>query len=145
MTHCQIARWLLAGLCGVQGIATMAIDLGRSHAMNPEWARHARFHVVWQSASTGLLTIVALALILMPGAYMEPRFYLAAVLASVPMLGFFAAALSRRAYSGAFSDPNGIPPALVILFGITWKIDLNLAAEVVALPMLVGIVAVFRY
>lgn len=145
MTHCQIARWLLVGLCGAQGIGTIAIDLGRSHARNPEWARHARFHVVWQVMSTVLLASVELALILAPGAFAEPRFYLAAALAGLPMLGFFAAALLLRTYGGAFSDPNGIPPAKVVLFGAVLRIDMNLATEVIAFSILIGIVSVFRY
>ena len=48
MTHQTVARVLLAALCGLQGLATPAIDLNRTHATNFLWPGHARFHIVWQ-------------------------------------------------------------------------------------------------
>jgi hypothetical protein len=131
-------------LCGLQGLGTLVIDHGHSHAINPEWLRHARFHLVWQVISTVLLSIVELLLVLSPGPFREERFYLAAILASVPMLGFFGALIGRRIYGGALSDPNGIQPARVVVFGLELLIDLSLLTEVVALVMLLAIVFLFR-
>jgi hypothetical protein len=101
VTHSSIARDLLALLCGLQGLGTLAIDLGHTHATNPEWSRHARYHVVRQAISSALLSIVELVLILGAGPFREGRFYLAAILASVPMLGFFAALIGSGLYGGA--------------------------------------------
>ena len=86
MTHSAIARGLLSLLCGAQGVATLAIDLNRTHATNPQWTSHARFHLVWQAISYALLSLLEVALILMPGPIRDQRFYLAAILASIPML-----------------------------------------------------------
>ena len=41
MTNQTIARDLLAILCCLQGLTTLAIDLNRTHATNPEWPGHA--------------------------------------------------------------------------------------------------------
>lgn len=145
MTHASIARGLLALLCGLQGLGTLVIDLGPSHATNPEWLRHARFHVVWQVINSALLSIVELVLILGAGPLREERFYLAAILASVPMLGFFAALIGRKLYGGALSDPNGIKPARIAIFGSEIRIDMSLVAETVAFLMLVAMVLLFRH
>lgn len=145
LTHTALARILLILLCTFQGIGTLLIDLGRSHASNPEWLRHARFHVVWQSCSTFLLSAIELGLLLIPGRLQEERFYLAAMLASIPMLGFFGALVTRKVFGSALSDPNGIPPAAVVLLGTKKWMDLNLVAEAVAFALLLVIAALFKY
>jgi len=139
-----LARILLSMLCGAQGIGTVAIDLNRTHATNPLWIKHARFHVVWQTMSVFILACVEVALILWPGSDLEKRFYLALVLAAVPMLGFMCAFIFRRVYDGALSDPNGIPPIHVELAGKVRQVDLNLVVEIVTLLMLVVIFAIYR-
>lgn len=143
--HEAIARWLLALLCGVQGAATLAIDFNRTHATNPLWSKHARFHLVWQAISYAMLSLLEIALILTPGPFPEKRFYLAAVLASIPMFSCLAAFAWRKIYGGALSDPNGIPPVIVMVLGSERHIDLNLTAEAVALFALLGILILFSH
>ena len=126
-------------------LGTLVIDLGHTHATNPEWPGHARYHVVWQAISSALLSIVELVLILGAGPFREGRFYLAAILASVPMLGFFAALIGSRIYGGALSDTNGMRPARIVAFGSELHIDLNLVIEAVAFLMLLAIVLLFRH
>jgi hypothetical protein len=75
--HALVARILLSLLCALQGLATLAIDFNRTHATNPAWTGHARFHVVWQSISVALLSILELALIWWHGPYQKDGFYLA--------------------------------------------------------------------
>jgi len=79
VTHVSIARGLLAILCGAQGAATLGIDLNRTHATNPRWPGHARFHLVWQAASYAFLSLLEVALVLAAGPWPEQRFYLAAI------------------------------------------------------------------
>jgi hypothetical protein len=145
VTHSSIARGLLILLCGLQGLGTLVIDLGNTHATNPEWLRHARYHVVWQATSSALLSIVELVLILGAGPFQEARFYLAAILACIPMLGFLGALIGRRLYDGALSDPDGIQSARIVAFGSEVHIEVNLATEVIALLILFAIVALFRH
>lgn len=145
MTHTALARILLILLCAFQGIGTLLIDLGRTHASNPEWLRHARYHVVWQACNTSLLSLVELALLLIPGHPQKERFYLAAVLASIPMLGFFGAIVTRKIFGSALSDPNGIPPARIVVLGEEKWVDLNVVAEVIAFTVLLAIVALFKH
>src|SRR5436305_389693 len=114
-------------------MATAVLDLNRTHATHPDWLGHARFHVVWQTATVAALSIFEIVLVLVPGPQMEQRFYLAALLACVPMLGFFTALLTRRLYKGTLSDPGGIPPWTVQVRGRQLRIDLNLVAEIAGL------------
>ena len=144
MAHSTIARILLVFLCGLQGLGTLLIDLGRTHATNPGWLRHARYHVVWQAMSTALFSVLELVLFSRPGRFQEERFYLAAALASIPMLGFFGALITRTLFGSALSDPNGIPPLRIAAFGSEKQVDLNLIAEVVAFTSLLAIVFLFR-
>jgi len=145
LTHTAIARTLFMLLCLFQGLGTLLIDLGRTHSTNPDWLRHARYHVVWQAISAALLSLIELALLLVPGRDPDGQFYLAAVLASIPMLGFFGAFATRRLFGSALSDPNGIPAVRIVVSGSEQWIDLNLFAEVVAFTLLLAIIALFRY
>jgi len=139
-----IARLLLAALCGGQGLATVAIDLNRTHATNPEWLRHARFHLVWQVVSYALLSVLEVALIVAPGPLERERFYLAAILAGIPMVSCLAAFFTRKIYGGALFDANGILPLRVTAFGSMFEIDMNLAAEIAGLAILAASVALFN-
>lgn len=145
MTNQTIARDLLAILCGLQGLGTLAIDLNRTHATNPEWPGHARLHLVWQVATVVGLAFLEVVLVLAPGPFPEQRFYLAAVLAAIPMLSFFAAFLARGFYKGALSDANGIQPLKIAAFNLTLRIDLNLVAETCSLLALAVSVALYRH
>jgi hypothetical protein len=142
--HQAIARALLAVFCATQGIATVVIDLSRTHATHPGWLGHARFHVVWQTANLAALSIVEIALILVRGPSVTERFYLAAVLAGVPILGFFAALFARNLYRGTLSDPGGIPPRIVNIRGRQLLADLNVVTEILGLLSLAAIVAIYR-
>jgi hypothetical protein len=132
-------------LCAFQGLGTLLIDLGPTHATNPDWLGHARYHVVWQAISTAVLSLLELALLLIPGRYQDERFYLAAVLAGIPMLGFFGAFATRKLFGSALSDPNGIPQVRIVVSCSEKWIDLNLVAEIVAFTLLLAIVAFFGY
>lgn len=141
MTHPQLARDLLGIFCAMQGAGTIAVDMNRTHAANPLWLHHARFHVVWQAATTVGLAIVELLLLFSSGPIKPMRFYLALALSALPAFGFFVALLTRGIYGGTLSDPNGIQPLAI---GGTFRIDLNLVAEIAVLMVLGAILFLFR-
>ncbi len=144
MTHRTVARALLAILCGLQGLATPAIDLIRTHATNPLWPGHARFHLVWQTFNSVWLALIEIVLIVAAGPMQAQRFYLAAILAGIPMLGFFLAFAARGLYRGTLSDPNGIPPLTIMVKGSAIRFDLSVATEIGALLSLAAIIVIFR-
>jgi hypothetical protein len=144
LNHVLVARILLSFLCALQGLATLAIDFNRTHATNPAWTGHARFHVVWQSISVALLSVLELALIWLHGPSQKGGFYLAWLLTAASPLAFMIAFVSRRIFRGSLSDPNGIPPVCLKLFGVDLSIDLNFAAVVAALLSLGAILIIYR-
>lgn len=111
-----------------QGAATLAIDLTKTHATNPEWPGHARFHVVWQSANTGLLTAIVAGVLGNQHLPEQARFHLALLITVVPMLGFIAALLFRQTYQGTLRDRFGVPPLVVTVKGERREIDMNTVA-----------------
>ena len=139
------ARILLAAFCAIQGIATIVLDLNRTHAAHPQWLGHARFHVVWQTATAAALAVLEVCLLCLRGPLESERFYLAAILACAPIAGFFAALLSRRIYGGTLSDPGGIPPVRLKLRGRELHVDMNLVAEVAGVITVAVLVAIYRF
>ena len=103
MSHQEIARLSLALFCALRGIGTLTIDLNSSQATNPQWPGYARFHLVWQATTYAILSLLEVALIFMAGPFQKQRFYLAAILAAIPMLGFSIALLARKIYGGTLS------------------------------------------
>lgn len=139
------ARVLLTALSVIQGAATVLIDFNRTHATNPIWPGHSRFHLVWQSLNQPLFAIVEALLVWWPGAYSGERFYLAALLTAIPCLGFVLAQASKGAYGGTLSDPNGIAPLRFRVRGATVEVDGNAAAVYCALVLLTFLVALFHH
>lgn len=140
-----IARVVLAVFCIVQGLATIILDLNRTHAAHPRWLGHARFHVVWQTGTVAVLAIFEVGLLWFPGPFVSERFYMAALLACAPMVGFFAALVTRRLYGGTLSDPDGIPPLRWTFRGRELKVDMNLVAEVAGVITVACIVGLYAH
>ena len=92
------------------GLIPVRADLNRTHATNPHWVGHARFHVVWQVVSYAGLALLALCLLWIPGAERSTRAVTVGVIALCILVGFFAAVAGRPRYDGALADDNGYPP-----------------------------------
>ncbi|EHI14840.1 DUF6640 family protein [Mycolicibacterium thermoresistibile] len=121
----DIARIVLTVvILGFSAVPAYA-DFNKTHATNPKWTPHARYHVVWQVASYIGIGLVALGLLWIPGAGSVLRAYLAALLALCVYGGFYVAAASMRLYGGRLYDDNGYPPVPVKVMGRERRIDLN--------------------
>jgi hypothetical protein len=59
------------------GFLTIKADFNRTHATNPSWTPHARFHVVWQVLSYTGIAVIALCLIWLNGPLPRERLLLA--------------------------------------------------------------------
>src|ERR1700759_2934737 len=110
MTAAFVARAIVTAVAGGQGIMPILIDLNRTHATNPLWTGHARFHLVQQGFQLLPAAAIEVALPWYPGASFHARFYLAALLTATPLAGFMVAAVARPLYGGTLHDPNGIQP-----------------------------------
>jgi hypothetical protein len=102
-------------------------DLNNTHATNPNWVGHARFHVVWQVVSYLGIALIALALIWVPQANQVNSLWLVTAVAIAIYTGFFTATFSRRIYGGENYDPNGILPVRPPILGRYLAFEVNIS------------------
>ena len=134
---------MVTAVAAGQGIVSLVIDLGRTHATNPLWPGHARFHVVWQTFALTLASVVEVAMIwwIAPGS--RVLFYLATLFTALPIGGFLIATFGRALYGGTLHDPNGIHPARIRWGGRIHQVDINLVLVGVGAIVLVIAAAIF--
>jgi len=119
-TH-LLARILLTVATLGYGLVTIKADFNATHATNPLWTPHARFHVVWQILSYAGVGLIALGLIWIAGPLETERLYLAGALAAAMYGGFFGALFARPIYGGTLFDENGYRPFAAPVGPSGWK------------------------
>lgn len=144
MTAAFFARAVVTAIAAGQGIMPVFIDLNRTHATNPLWTGHARFHLVHQVFTLLPAAAVEVALLWWPGAAFHSRFYLAAILTATSLAGFLVAACTRPLYGGALRDPNGMRPLRLRLGSRRVVFDANLPIVLLASVLLLAAVLLFR-
>jgi uncharacterized membrane protein len=141
--HLLLARILFTLTTAGWAVGTVIADFNQTHATNPKWTPHARFHVVWQILSYAGFGLLALALLWWPGPMAAERITLAALFSVIVFGAFYAALFSMPVYGGHAYDDNGYRPfdAPVPLIAEKWDVNITvfsiqivlLAAGVIAL------------
>lgn len=130
-----IARVLLTLNTLGYSLGPAIADFNKTHATNPLWTPHARFHVVWQVLSYCGIGLIALALIWTAGP--AAKLWLAVALAVAMYAGFFVTLFSMPRFGGSVADTNGVPPiATVQMAGKPLALDTNVTVFVVQVAML---------
>jgi hypothetical protein len=114
-------------------------DSNNTHATNPSWTGHARFHVVWQVSSYVYIGLLALVLVWSAGSAVGPL-WIATLLAAGAYGGFWTAYVTRPIYNGGLVDEvNGVPPFLWNIAGRRIETDANVTifAPVAALVIII--------
>lgn len=137
------ARAMVTAIVLGQGIIPLFVDLNRTHATHPLWPGHARFHVVWQTITASLTGAFIVWLLWWHGPEEAARFYLAAILTAIPLLGFLAALAARRLYAGALHDPKGIQPLILQDGDPPLAVDMNAVLVIAAAIILIAAVLLF--
>jgi len=138
-----IARLLFTLMTAGWAVLTVVADFNKTHATNPKWTPHARFHVVWQISSYVGFGILAFALIWWPGPLAVERLYLVALMGAIVYAAFFAALIAMPIYGGGAYDKNGYQPFKAPIPIIAKKWDANITAFSIQLVILaVGLLAV---
>lgn len=134
---------MLTAVSAGQGVTPLFVDLNRTHATNPLWIGHARFHVVDQTVVMALLAVVEVALLwwIAPGS--QFFFDLAALLTATPIAGFLIATFTRKLYGGTLRDPNGVSAVHLRIGGRTREIDVNLVLVTVGAAVLICAVWIY--
>jgi hypothetical protein len=138
-----LARVLLSLMTIGYGYITILADFNATHATNPKWTPHARFHLVWQIASYAGFGTLALALIWSPGPYAIERLYLAAVMGAIVYVAFFITLFAMPLYGGRAYDDNGYMPfaAPVPILAKRWDVKVT-AFSILPLIWLAGTLSI---
>jgi hypothetical protein len=137
------ARILLTLTVLGYALVTIKADFNNTHATNPKWTPHARFHVVWQILSYSGVGLIALYLIWTNGPTPLERLYLAAALSVAIYGAFFVTMFARSLFGGALYDDNGYLPFRPPVGPRHWRWDVNVTAFTILSTMtLAGIVTV---
>jgi hypothetical protein len=140
-----LARILLTLATVGYAFVTIKADFNRTHASNPAWTPHARFHVVWQITSYAGFGLLALVLIWAPGPYPAERLWLACAFAAIVYGAFFIALLAMPLYGGRTYDDNGYQPFSVAIGNKTRLWDLNVTAfSVFSLVLFAALISASR-
>src|SRR6266852_7707981 len=133
-----LAKILLSLASIGYGFLTIKADFNKTHATNPLWTPHARFHVVWQVLSYTGVSLIALWLIWMNGPGQSARLYLAAALAGALYAAFFVAVFARPLFGGTLYDSNGYLPFQPPIGPKHWRWDANATAFTILSLVLVS-------
>jgi len=140
-----LARVLLTLVTLGYGLATVFADFNKTHATNPLWTPHARFHVVWQISSYVGFGLLALALTWWPGPLATERLYLVAAMGAVVYVAFFVAVFAMPVYGGEAYDKNGYMPFAAPVPVIAKRWDLNITIfSVLAVVLVVSFLSIPR-
>ena len=139
--HMLLTRILFTLTTAGWAVATVIADFNKTHATNPKWTGHARFHVVWQINSYVGFGLLAMALIWWPGPLSRERLYLVALMGVIVYAAFFVALLAMPVYGGAAYDKNGYKPfkAPIPIVSKTW--DANITAFSIQVALLAAGIA----
>ncbi|MEM9561744.1 MAG: DUF6640 family protein [Actinomycetota bacterium] len=119
-------RLLITLMALAIAVGPMVADFNRTHATNPLWPPHARFHVVWQVLIQTGSSILALVLLWRDSEDYVFHLYLAGAIIYVWIVTFYATLASMRMFDGALRDVNGIEPFRFNVPGRVLEIDTNL-------------------
>jgi len=121
-----VSKILLTLICIGFGTITPLIDFNESHATNPLWTGHARFHLVWQVNAMILTAILSLFLLWAYDSFFN--LVLVIILNYLWIFSFFITSVSIKLYDGEFNDINGVPPVILNFLGKQIEIDRNVQA-----------------
>jgi hypothetical protein len=113
----------------IYGFVPLFVDLNKTHATNPLWTGHSRFHVVWQVMIT--FCIATLSLYFLWVRHYETENGVISFILGLSVLGsFLLNVLIMKFYGGALADKNGVSK--------TFKINSNLLGFTIALVILIS-------
>lgn len=121
-----IPRLLFTLIAIAISVGPMFADFNKTHATNPLWTPHARFHVVWQVLSQTGVSLIILYLLWNDSADYSTHITLAAVLNYVWGASFYATLSSMRIFDGSLKDVNGIKHFRFNILGKIYLVDTNL-------------------
>lgn len=131
----QIPRILMSIVAAVLIIGPAKADFNATHATNPMWTPHARFHVVWQVLYNSCISVVVLYLLWSASSAYLTHLYLAAVLNYLWGVNFVITLIAMPLFDGSLADVNGIKPFRFNIFGNEYLVDTNVFGCVILMTL----------
>ena len=101
-------------------------DFNKTHATNPLWPPHARFHVVWQVLTNSSLCLFMLFVLWTPLVEQyDLQLKLVAIVQFTILIPIFATIACMRLFDGALKDGNGLRPFEFNIGGKKLEVDTN--------------------
>jgi hypothetical protein len=101
-------------------------DFNKTHATNPLWPPHARFHVVWQVITNSSLCLIMLYVLWTP---LVDQYHLQLILVALVqgtiLAPLYVTIASMRLFDGALKDVNGLRPFQFNIGGKIIELDTN--------------------
>ena len=113
MTIFLLGKILMSIATVMYGTIPLFADLNKTHATNPSWVSHARFHIVWQVLITFFISILSLYLI-WSNSYQTESIKISFCLGLIVLGSFFINTILMNFYKGALSEKNGVSKILNI-------------------------------
>jgi hypothetical protein len=107
-----IGRILMTLATLIYGAIPPFVDLTETHVFHPEWAPHARMHMVWLLGTNSAIAVLALYFLWLHKANSAFGVRLAGILGLCVFGGFWLSVSAISLYGGALSDEGGVPPIM---------------------------------
>tara|TARA_B100002019_G_scaffold248098_1_gene226880 strand:- start:461 stop:1012 length:552 start_codon:yes stop_codon:yes gene_type:complete len=121
-----ISKVLLSLICIGFGTITPLIDFNESHATNPLWTGHARFHLVWQV--NAMIFTAVLSMLLLWIFHSTSNHLIVIFLNFLWIFSFYATVFGIKLFDGELNDINGVPPVFIKILSKRYEIDRNIQA-----------------
>jgi small-conductance mechanosensitive channel len=116
-------------------IGPAVADFNKTHATNPLWPPHARFHVVWQVITNSSLCLMMLYILWTPlVAQYNLQLILVAIVQGAILAPLYVTIASMGLFDGALKDVNGLPTAcghsnsILVAGSLNWIPTLSVSA-----------------
>jgi hypothetical protein len=129
----HVAYLLISLVAIATAVGPMRADFNATHATNPLWTPHARFHVVWQVLAQAGVSI--LILYLLWGADFPGHVWLAAIMNFNWGVTFYLTLFNTKRFGGSLADVNGFPPFQFNIGSQVRTIDTNLFLSTVLMAL----------
>ena len=140
-----IPRILFTTIALAIAIGPMFADFNKTHATNPLWTPHARFHVVWQVLCQAGVSSVILYLLWAHSTDYATHIWLAAGLNYIWGLSFYSTLAAMPLFEGSLKDVNGIKPFRFNIGGQIYLVDTNLfGGTILMIINTIGAVLLFQ-
>lgn len=121
-----VPRILMTITAFALAVGPAVADFNKTHATNPLWPPHARFHVVWQVISNSSLCLLGLYILWTPLVEQyNLQLALVALLQGAILAPLYFTIASMGLFDGALKDVNGLRPYKFNIGGKVFELDTN--------------------